>query len=133
MKKSFMLGLIALAAMSSVYGQTRPVKAMIDFPFIVEGKTLPAGTYEFVLEETGDLFRIMGEGTTVLANVVTRRGGEMRSAPKGTHLVFDKVGNNYMLSEIWVPAADGYLVLASRGAHEHKTVDLMKYTTYTNG
>jgi hypothetical protein len=125
MKKSLMLGLIVLVAALSAYGQTPTVKAKIAFPFTVEGKALPAGTYEFILQESGDAFRVQGEGKDVMANVITRLGGEMRSAPKGTHLVFDKVGELCLLSEIWIPEQDGFLLLATKGLHAHKTVNVM--------
>lgn len=130
MKKSLLLGLVVLvAAMSAygqtVFGQTMTVKAKIAFPFTVEGKALPAGTYEFTLLTNGDTFRVQGEGKEVMATVVTRLGGDMRSAPKGTHLVFDKVGELCLLSEIWVPAEDGFMLLATKGAHAHKTVNVM--------
>jgi hypothetical protein len=124
MKKSLTLGLMVLLATMSAYAQTT-VKAQITFPFTVEGKALPAGQYVFTLQESGDVFRVAGEGKDVLATVLTRLGGEMRSAPKGTHLVFDKVGELYLLSEIWVLGTDGYLLLATKGLHAHKTVNLM--------
>jgi hypothetical protein len=127
MKKRVFLSLamVLVFAAVSAYGQTPTVKAPIDFPFTVEGKVLPAGTYEFTKLETGDVFRVMGEGKSVMASVLTRLSGAMRTAPKGTYLVFDKVGENYLLSEIWVPGDDGYLLLATKGPHGHKTV-LMK-------
>jgi hypothetical protein len=115
---------MVLLATMSAYAQTT-VKAQITFPFTVEGKALPAGQYVFTLQESGDVFRVAGEGKDVMANVITRLGGDMRSAPKGTHLVFDKVGELYLLSEIWVPGTDGYLLLATKGLHAHKTVNLM--------
>jgi hypothetical protein len=115
---------MVLVATLSMYGQT-VVKAKVAFPFTVEGKALPAGQYVFTLQESGDVFRVVGEGKDVMATVVTRLGGEMRSAPKGTHLVFDKVGELYLLSEIWVPGEDGFLLLATKGVHAHKTVNVM--------
>jgi hypothetical protein len=40
--------------------------------------------------------------------------------------VFDVVGDSYILSEIWLPAGDGYLVAATKGPHTHKTVKAKK-------
>lgn len=122
-KRGFLsLCLVVFLASMSMYGQTPTIKAMIDFPFTVTGKALPAGTYEFDKLDTGDVFRVTGEGMNIMANVITRLGGEMRSAPKESYLIFDKVGETYMLSEIWVPGDDGYLLLATKGPHGHKTV-----------
>jgi hypothetical protein len=35
-------------------------------------------------------------------------------------LVFDKVNGVVSLSEIWFAGTDGYLVLATKGEHEHQ-------------
>jgi hypothetical protein len=121
MKKSLTLVLVLLMSVLSAYARTRTVMAQIDFPFTVADKAFPAGTYIFELQPSGDVFKVMGEGKVlVLANVLTRLGKEMRSAPKGAHLVFDKVGDDCSLSEIWAPGEDGFLLLATKGAHTHK-------------
>jgi hypothetical protein len=120
MKKSLMLGFVALVAVSSLYGRTQVVTAKIDFPFMAAEKTLPAGTYVFELQPSGDVFRVLRENESILANVVTRLGKE--PAQKGAHLVFDKLGEDYLLSEIWIPNEDGFLLLATKGVHTHKTL-----------
>ncbi len=39
-----------------------------------------------------------------------------------TELVFDKIGGKFLLSEVWFPGRDGYLLLATKDAHEHAVV-----------
>ncbi len=120
------LGLVAVLAVTSGYGRqttTSSLKAQIDFPFTVEGKILPPGPYKFVRDTLSTVFRVQGEGKNgVLAPILTRVAGEMRTTPQDACLVFDVVGDTYLLSEIWIPGEDGYLVLATKGQHMHKVI-----------
>jgi hypothetical protein len=121
------LGLFLLLAVSSVFGLQSSIKTNVEFSFTVGGKVLPAGEYQFQRNDPGTAFRVQGagkNGVTVL--IVTRLGGEMHATPKDAHLVFDKVGETYLLSEIWIPGEDGYLLLATKGKHEHKTLNVME-------
>ncbi len=126
MKKNVLLtlGLVLFFTAMTVYGKMPVLKSMIDFQFTAGDKALPAGMYEFALDETGEMFQVMGEGDTVLVTIVTRLGGDMRSVPQGAYLVFDQVGATYLLAEIWLPGKDGYLLLATKGPHGHKTVNI---------
>lgn len=38
------------------------------------------------------------------------------------HIVFDKIGERYFLSEVWLPGADGYLLHATNEKHTHQHV-----------
>jgi hypothetical protein len=126
MKKSIMLslGLFLVFAVAAVYGQVS-LKANIDFPFTVGSKVLPAGEYQFLGVESGSTIRVQGEGKTgALAVIQTRLSGATHQTPQDSHLVFDKVGDKYTLSEVWIPGEDGYLVWATKGKHEHKTLNV---------
>ena len=125
MKTKIMLtvGLILLLAAISGYGQqTKLIKAKIDFPFTIEGKVLPAGQYELMRDDPAMSFRVQGEGmNSGLAIILTRITGEMHASPNDSHIVFDKVGDTYFLSEIWIQGEeDGYLLYGSKNKHEHK-------------
>jgi hypothetical protein len=129
MKIKIMLtvGLIAFLAVISGYGQPTTsfsLKAKMAFPFTVEGKVLPAGQYDFVLvDETAPAFRITDEAkNSTLALILTRIAAAMHATPQVPHLVFDKVGDTYLLSEIWIPGQDGFLVQITKGKHEHMVV-----------
>jgi hypothetical protein len=127
-KMTLALGLIALLAVGSgLTGQSaaRTLKAKIGFEFTVGGKVLPMGDYEFVVTGDGQVVRVQGQGKAVeMANVITRLAGEMHTTPQDAHLVFDVVGTNHMLSEIWIPGEDGYLVHSTKGVHTHKVVNI---------
>jgi hypothetical protein len=118
-----------LLAVMCAYGQQGPIKSKIDFPFTVAGKVLPAGQYEFVRDNTALSilsFRVQGEGKMgALAPVLTRIAGAMHTTPQDAHVVFDVVGNAHLLSEIWIPGEDGYLLLATKGPHTHHVINVI--------
>ena len=57
----------------------------------------------------------------VSLDAITRPGAV--HPPRGTaHVVFDKSGDTYFLSEIWLPDQDGWLVYVTSGKHSHRIV-----------
>jgi hypothetical protein len=117
------VGLLTLLAVMSGYGQQLALKATIDFPFTAAGKALPAGQYEFLRDSTLQVFTVTGAGKThAVVSILTTLALQTHSNADNAYLVFDKVGEACFLSEIWVPGADGFLVLATKGKHEHKVV-----------
>ncbi len=95
----------------------------IGFPFIAQGKTMPAGEYELQVNGDETAFTLTAEpkGKGEFVSVVTRLAAP---EPPGndTHITFDKVGTTYYLSEVWLPGADGYLVYAAKEKHTHTIV-----------
>jgi hypothetical protein len=95
------LSLVVLSVMfniTSVNAQSY-VKANVPFAFNVGQKQLPAGTYEVNVEGTAStmiMIRNIETGESALALA----GSE---APRITEnkLVFDHVGNEYFLSQVW--------------------------------
>lgn len=120
------LGLAGLLALGPLFaGQTTAelIKAKVDFEFVAGSKTLPAGEYEFRKEDTTQTFRIQGMGKAGdIVNIITELSSEVRQNPQGAMLVFDVVGDKYVLSEIWIPGLDGYLVQVTKGHHKHMVV-----------
>jgi hypothetical protein len=96
--------------------------------FNIEGKTLPAGQYEFFPDVQSSAMRVVGagKGSSALAMIVTRMAAEIHTTPNDAHVVFDKVGDVYTLSEVWVPGQDGYMLNVTKGKHEHRTVNVPK-------
>ena len=129
MKRKIMLtvGLIALLAVTSGYGQQWQLKAKMDFPFTVGSTVLPAGEYEFVRDNLATIFRVTdGDKNSALAPIITRLAGAKHTTPQDAHLVFDVVGETHFLSEIWIPGEDGYLVQSTKGKHEHKVINITR-------
>jgi hypothetical protein len=82
------------------------LKANIPFSFMVQDKTFPAGEYtikqsgadddsEFVLEISSD----SGKGKTMVFNTTSASEDQ---TPAHSNLVFDKFGDKYFLSKIFV-------------------------------
>jgi hypothetical protein len=117
------LAVVLAAGTIPAYTQTEmALRVNIKFPFIVAGKTLPAGTYD-IEKSPPDNVRIRAAlapktEAGVLALFITRiAGGE---TPMALHqIVFDRTGDQYYLSEVWLPGQDGYLVHATKGEHTH--------------
>jgi hypothetical protein len=116
--------LVALSAVAMVVGPTLAYAqdaAIADIPmkFIAGGVTHDPGRFELRPDDGGagvTLTSPKGRGQEVL--VMTRLA--MAEPPNSEcRLVFDKVGDTYYLSELWIPGADGYLLHAVKGPHTH--------------
>jgi len=99
------------------------IVAQVDLPFEVGAKTLPPGVYSVSREGQGIprlVIRSLDGRNTALPHVITRlaqvQGAVIRDRMS---LVFDKLGDKLFLSEVWLPARDGYLVRATPGKHQH--------------
>ena len=114
---------LTLLAVGSVFGQAR-VRVDIPFPFTAAGKVLPAGEYQFSRDPNGAFIRVVGsKGESVLAQVLTRIGAAIHTTPQDTHVVFDKIGENHTLAELWIPGYDGFALSNTKEPHEHRTVN----------
>jgi hypothetical protein len=101
------------------------LRVNIPFQFMVGKAILPAGHYS-IIRSTDDLaVRVVGEGKEPSADamVLTRLAGDIHTTPKDAQVVFDKIGDKYILSEVWIPGTDGYLLSATKEKHEHKVVN----------
>ncbi len=127
-KVTLVLGLMGLLALASVFAgqwQGEVIKAKLDFPFMVGAKTLPAGEYTFTAVNNDQEFRVQGQGKEgSLVNVITRLAGSTHMTAEDAHLVFDVVGDKYILAEVWIPGIDGYVVQVTKGAHTHKVINV---------
>jgi hypothetical protein len=97
-------------------------KASIDFPFVARGIQCPAGSYDF--ESDGDKITLRStdpKGPTVLMLVLTRL--DRHEKDKAPEFVFDKLADRMNLSEIWLSAEDGYMVLMSPATRGSRVVD----------
>jgi len=126
-KSRALAGLVASAFLlagvgraDSVPSQTRGT-ATIGFPFVAGSTQCPAGSYSFEAEGNKVTLRaVEPKGPTVILLVVTRLGRHDKDA--NPEFVFDKVGDQLKLSELWPSKQDGYLLLASTEPHEHRVV-----------
>jgi hypothetical protein len=97
------------------------VKADVPFAFQVGNKSMPAGPYELRLDREAGTVEIEGaaKGTNALAGVITSLAPPPHADVSDSHLVFDVVGDKYILSEVWQHGNDGLLLYATKGPHRH--------------
>lgn len=119
MKKRLVVVLAALIAMSYAfaYAQTGTVK--IDFPFMAGSKAMQPGMYTVTMP-SANAISFDGPGGKAIMVVLTMLG--RLDQDTGLEVVFDKVDGKYLLSEVWFPEHDGYLLLSTKVAHEHAVV-----------
>jgi hypothetical protein len=90
----------------------------VDFPFVVKGEAMPAGTYLFQIDKDQLLVRSQaGASQGAMLGILTRLGRHDRDAEP--EIVFDKLGGKFLLSEVWLPGQDGYLLLTTKEQHDH--------------
>ncbi len=122
-------GLAAVAVLLLAAGQSMAatvVSATIPFEFTAGASKLPAGQYEVSQDSTSAVLtlRKVDSGESTLTPYVTRLA--RRVGDPSTVLVFDKVGDQYTLSEIHVTGIDGYYVGGAKGEHTHAPVKATK-------
>ncbi len=123
-KKLMTIVACAMLAIAFAYGAPWAMKGPIPFQFTAGKKVLPAGNYEVVPDVDNGLVRISSSDNKAEAEVmvVTRLAGGIHSTVTDAQLVFDKVGDTYTLSEVWLPNQDGFLVHTTSGQHQHHVV-----------
>ncbi|MBM3311779.1 MAG: hypothetical protein FJY80_09745 [Candidatus Aminicenantes bacterium] len=104
----------------------------IPFKFKAGGLTLPSGEYWAGPKEDGQVvFRHEGTGKETAVAVLQRQA--QPTPPRAEPLlVFHVVGNfepsyteyvtEYILAELWLPGAEGFVLAVTKGAHQDKTV-----------
>jgi hypothetical protein len=128
MKKTPVLTAAILAVLvwtgSTALAQTNALRSAtmnVDFSFVVAGSVLPAGSYVLEVDQSRVLVRPKsGGGEGAFAGVITRLGRHDNDADP--ELVFDKIGGQYHLSELWLPGQDGYLMLGTKEQHDHRVL-----------
>ena len=121
-----LISLLTLLAALCVYAQTSTVRANIPFAFSAAGKQFPAGQYGFVPDIGSQMIRLTGaDGKNVAVVMIQdRTAGAIHNTPADAHIVFDKVGEAYFLSELWVPGMDGFMLNTLKEQHEHRVVNV---------
>jgi hypothetical protein len=116
-----------LAVAASAYAQSSSTFVFdVKQEFSAANKPLPAGRYELSL--IGNAFTVQGPSGRVIVPVLQRLARFETSAKSSeARLVFDKLDTGeQMLSEIWLPGEDGYLVCTLEKAHHHVIMNAQK-------
>ena len=134
MKRLVLLGVGAIIFSLVAGGNSAYAQGTFKIPFKFEagGKKFPAADYWIAPKDEQQL--ILRQGPNGEEALIPYAGRLARPKPaiEEPQLVFDMVGNfepsyteyvtDYVLAELWLPAADGFLVRAMKGAHQHQTV-----------
>jgi hypothetical protein len=113
--------LVAACYLGGGAASAQTVAVNVDFPFIANGQSLPAGRYSVDIPASGPVVLNGPEGKRVILSVVTVLGRHDRDADP--EFVFDKSDGKVELSEVWPSGGrDGILVLATAKPHTHAVV-----------
>ena len=104
----------------------------VTFPFQIGDTKLPKGDYSVVQKDDAHI-SLKQEATGKEFQIpFTKRLPQPSPALEEPQLVFDMVGNfapsyteyvtDYVLAEVWLQGADGFLVHVTKGAHKTKTI-----------
>ncbi len=94
----------------------------IPFEFSAKTKTYPAGEYRFQNNKGTIEMTSADRKVRVFLPVITSIA---RSSEDDDHLLaFDKVEGKKVLSEVWLPHAQGAVVSMEKGEHQHELVRL---------
>jgi hypothetical protein len=102
-----LIGLLSLLLVAgSAIAQSDHVRANIPFSFTVENKTLPAGAYDVEALSISDAQHLVLRSEDSSSNtIVGCNTAQVLTPANKTELVFDRYGDKYFLSEIWVQGA----------------------------
>jgi len=121
MKKST---LVTLAVVFTVvvwgsFAYAESIVADIQFPFKAAGTELTAGKYRFEEDLKSEMLKLRNEetGKGALLPFATRLSQRDEAL-----VVFDKQGEQYYLSEVYMPGIDGIELKAATGKHTHVKV-----------
>jgi hypothetical protein len=123
MKRHVFVTAMALAVafvMSGALAYAQGISAEIAFPFVAGGKALPAGKYGVEVTANFQLQLTGPAGERVFMPVITMLGRHDKDTD--AELVFDKLDGKAVLSEVWMPGKDGFLLVATKGPHSHAVV-----------
>jgi hypothetical protein len=99
--RSVLLALTVLSLATAAQAQTTNVKASIPFDFVVGNHAYPAGEYTVKsMGESGVAIRIDNADESEKGITLSDVCSSGRPAT-GTKLVFQRLGNNYFLYQIW--------------------------------
>jgi len=104
----------------------------IPYPFQAGGAKLPKGDYTVVQKDNAQIMLRQDATGKEFPVTFTKRLPQPKPPLAEPQLVFDMVGNfapsyteyvtDYVLAEVWLPGADGFLVHTMKGAHKTRTL-----------
>lgn len=102
-----------------------PQRVNVPFKFNLADRPYPASMYFFRYEAASNQLEVLGRDKNFMVRVpvVTRLAQKAAAKDNGNvRLVFDQVGEERYLSEVWFPSSDGLLIRATAERHLHEEV-----------
>lgn len=115
-KKSFSLAVVVLGLCAGS-AQAQELTVKIPFPFLAQGRTLPAGTYVVSRADqdpTAMVLRGEDANRKAFAIVLTRPADGHDPAGDKPALIFSRFENQYRLSAIWESASEGQQMISKK-------------------
>ena len=107
------LGLFFILAMVTVQAQTKKGEVNIPFDFYAGTAKLKAGTYQLKrMSDTAIAIRSSDGKTTALVNAPLTIGA--RDFKSGRRLVFNRYGDQFFVSQIWLDVESGRQVIPTK-------------------
>jgi len=122
------LVLAALVAVLALQAQSVPQRVNVPFKFNLMEKAYQPAMYYFRYDGSAEQVELLSRDKSLLTRVrVVTRLAPTPGAKKDGHvrLVFDQVGEERYLSEVWIPGMDGLLLRATSERHKHESVEGM--------
>jgi hypothetical protein len=112
---------LTLGAVAALAQRPRAT-VQVPFDFVAGGTELAAGTYHVSVDNSNPNLIVVRSDKgdhKGMCNVITRLSPSESSKPQ---VVFDKVGEKRILSEIYLPGLDGFQLAGTKGEHTHQKV-----------
>ena len=102
---------VAFAGVTVASAQSESALVKVPFPFIVNGKLLPAGNYRIMPQQSDPaLLQIEGIDHKVGAFTNTEWAGAGEVPDSPVHVAFKNVDGHYFLSQVTMPGQDTRLI-----------------------
>jgi hypothetical protein len=114
------LAIIALILVGAAWAQAEPSTVQIKFKFIAGSKILDPGTYSVDVAAGDKVVLTPEKGGAALELAQVKNLG--RKKVSKLELVFEELGSQMYLSEVWVPEKDGIKVANVDASDRRQTV-----------
>jgi hypothetical protein len=127
---TLVVGVVGTGSASAQYTNPKgeplePQALNVTFPFQVADKILPAGLYS-IEQPKADLLVLRDAKGNVVEMPIIIRVAKLSPPLTESKVIFDKFGNSYYISEVWVPDRDGFVVGGTKEVHTHHVVKIYK-------
>lgn len=120
---TFTLAVLAVAwlAFAGPANAQTTARVRLDFEFTAGTTVMQPGDYDFEASPGMVTVRAAApRGKSIMVPVVTLLG--RHDADADPELIFDKLAGKLVLSELWLPGRDGYLLAHTTENHEHRVI-----------